>query len=199
MLNRIIEDMKVISIEYVKNSVKYYKVQCQICKRYKIMCRNQLYQRYGVTHGSCIKNLSIVNKQLYEIYARLKQMCTNYNHAQYKKYGGIGVEFNYDNFLEFYDDLSKNYSEYKEKHGSCTITRIDGKGNFEKKNIKFMKKTPDIVHFKAISPEGEACYGSNYTNFAKIHNLSAPLICLCLKGKYKQTKGWKFERLKYDM
>ena len=47
--------------------------------------------------------------------------------------------------------------------------------------------------FKAIAPDGTEYLAKNQSKFAHEHGLSDKQVNVCLSGRFKTTRKWKFE------
>jgi hypothetical protein len=74
----------------------------------------------------------MILKDLYEYrsYCTAKTMCNNPKSRAYKYYGGRGIEFRFNSFKEFIDELGAR-PEYR------VLGRIDKNGHFEAGNVRW--------------------------------------------------------------
>lgn len=74
----------------------------------------------------------------YKAFDNAKQRCTNPNKDGYNNYGGRGIEFRFNSFVEFFEEIGKAPSK---KH---SIDRIDNDGHYEAGNIRWVTQTKQI-------------------------------------------------------
>lgn len=151
--------------------------------------------------------LSIDNRKAYQIWRSILKRCYNPNSKNFNSYGnkGVKVSINWHCFEYFLIDLSKieGYDKDKFERGDLHLDK-DFKSPVNNKiysleTCRFVtpKENSSIIdrsiEFLAISPEGVISKEKNAKEFAKVNNLTASNIINCLKGRYKQHKGWQFE------
>ena len=90
-------------------------------------CYNLERLRQG-THG-------LSSTQEYTSYTLAKGRCENPNHHKYEKYGGRGIEFRFNSFEEFLDEVGNKPSPIH------SIDRIDNNGHYEIGNVKWSTKS----------------------------------------------------------
>jgi hypothetical protein len=71
------------------------------------------------------------NSPEYRTYAAAKARCRNPNTISYPNYGGRGIEFRFESFEEFYQELGPKPS------ADYSINRIDNDGHYEKGNVEW--------------------------------------------------------------
>lgn len=76
------------------------------------------------THG-------LTKSSEYSSYLMAQNRCNNSNSKDYQWYGGRGIEFRFDSFEEFYQELG----EKSEPKSMYSIDRIDVNGHYEKDNV----------------------------------------------------------------
>ena len=69
----------------------------------------------------------------YYTYKHAKSRCENPDTAQYKDYGGRGIEFRFKNFEEFFSVLGV-------RPQGKTLDRIDNDGHYEKGNVRWSSR-----------------------------------------------------------
>ena len=95
--------------------------------------------------------------------------------------------------------MNKSYIEHKYNNSTTQIDRINNNGNYEADNCRWVtsqennSNTRKNISFIAIDINGQKYESNNQSEFARIHNLDNSAISKCLKGKYKQHKGWTFK------
>lgn len=67
-------------------------------------------------------------------YRAAKSRCTNPNTADYKYYGGRGIQFRFKNFQEFLAELGRKPSK------KDTVDRIDVNGHYEAGNVQWANR-----------------------------------------------------------
>ena len=93
---------------------------------------------------------------LYKLWGHIKERCYNKNNTNYKNYGGRGIivcdEWK-DNFKLFYDWAINNNYNY-----NLTIDRIDGNGNYEPDNCRFVTTSIQNRNKKKTSKKTHSIY-----------------------------------------
>lgn len=94
--------------------------------------------------------------RLYSIWANIKTRCFNFNDPHYERYGARGItlcEEWRDDFKAFYDwAMSNGYAD------DLTIDRIDGKGNYEPANCRWVtiaENNRNKAHVRYITHNGK--------------------------------------------
>ena len=148
-----------------------------------------------------------VYTKIYHIWYNIKQRCYNPNHNRYKNYGGKGVRFCerwlvLDNFIEDIDKI-EGFDLKRFLNGELCLDK-DKKGNsklysletcvFISKEENNKYKPNQQIDIIGTNPKGEKFIFSNQSEFAREHNLDQSAISACIRGRFKQHKGWKFTR-----
>ena len=67
----------------------------------------------------------------YKAFYSAMSRCNNPNRSSYKRYGGRGIEFRFDSWLEFWEELGARPSNLH------TLDRINPDGHYEKGNVRW--------------------------------------------------------------
>ena len=191
-------------IGYDNSNCKTYKIKCNICRRERNVRINDLRRGHGNSHKNCIRYVEqgIYFKRFRIRWLRMRDRTTNPNCDHYDCYGGRGISSEtYKYFIDFYDDMFESYKAHAiiYEESNTSLERVDVNGNYEKENITWIElkeqkgNTRKNKLFEATSPEGVKSVHKNQTKFAKENNLDLSCVNGCLKGKYKQLKGWTFK------
>ena len=103
--------------------------------------------------------------RLHDLWGRIKVICNNKNHRQYKDFGGAGFTYDsrWDRFEGFYTDMCVEYAEKKKEYenlikiygeGLIYLDLKDGKKHFSKENCIFKTRKINIPK--------TSCQTSNY-------------------------------------
>jgi len=110
------------------------------CGNEQILSSNTL--RSGKTKScGCKQNMPIhgmAKTPEYRAYIDAKGRCENSNNQKYPWYGARGIQFKFDSFDEFIDDVGQRPSP---KH---SIDRIDNEGHYEIGNLRWATKSEQI-------------------------------------------------------
>lgn len=106
-----------------------------------VSLRNGHTSSCGCNRYRKLNNHSIVHKRLYQIWASMKDRCSNSNSKNFKWYGGKGIKVceewknSFDSFCMW--ALENGYQEDAQR-GLYTIDRINPDGNYEPSNCRFV-------------------------------------------------------------
>ena len=106
-------------------------------------------------------------QKLRSVYQWAKSRCTNPNVAQYKDYGGRGIQFKFDSFNAFLNELGPRPFGY-------TIDRINNDGHYEVGNVRWATRKENA--------ENKGSYDNSSTGITGISKLNP------VKGQYKNTR-----------
>lgn len=188
------------------NNRQMVHCMCNICGREKEIGENQFRKGIGTTHMSCnhgFKSKDETEAKFKDVWAHMKDRIYNPNNASYKNYGGRGLTTDYDNYMDFKDDLYLKYLEYKQNHPGerVSIDRINNDLGYVKGNCRWTapihqtRNSRTVREFLAIAPNGQIYLTNNQLAFGKNHGLESRHISDCLRGIQKTTAGWRFQEI----
>jgi hypothetical protein len=130
----------------------------------------------------------------------MKSRVSASNKYKKERYFDRGITCEYDNFIDFYDDMYESYVEHYKSYGDDTsIDRIDNDLGYIKGNLRWatqaeqVRNSSKIRVFYAISPDGQVYKSNNQLRFSENHGLSSKQVSCVLSGRFKTTLGWRFE------
>jgi hypothetical protein len=129
-------------------------------------CPLRIQRRGGrKTHGEAHKTPE------WAAYARAKNRCNNPTNASYPRYGGRGIEFLFNSYEEFLNDIGRRPTP---QH---SLDRIDNSKNYEKGNVQWAtakQQAQNTRQTRLITVNGETrCISS----WARKINVSQSAIC----------------------
>ena len=141
----------------------------------------------------------------YIAYCDAKARCQNPKRQGYEYYGGRGIQFKFDTFLDFIncigDKPNKDYS----------LDRIDPNGNYEDGNIRWADWSTQMKNRREYSkdwlignsnnsksyiirhPDGKIENITNMAKFCRKHGLDKANLHVTTKHKNRFHKGFKAE------
>lgn len=165
--------------------------------------------------GQWKTTINYKNTKEYTIWARMLERCYSERTQEFKfpyiSYKNCIVNQRWHCFQKFCEDIQEleNYQQWKHGSGWELDKDIKVKGNkiyskdtcmfvLEKDNINEMiqRTTTDKLTgltYVGINTLGEEFEFTNQREFAKTYNLNPSNVNRCLKGEFKQTKGWTFK------
>lgn len=145
----------------------------------------------------------------YRIWRNMISRCYNTSDKSYKYYGGAGVTVceRWKRFDWFVEDI-RLISGYNHDDFNAGLLRLDKDISSkdhktyspetcmwvsEIENQKQRAKEYNSRHLKiAVFPDGTTERIENVSDFCRLHNLHRQNVNLCLAGKQKSTKGFRF-------
>ena len=141
----------------------------------------------------------------YTAYCDAKARCNNPKRQGYEYYGGRGIEFKFDSFLDFIDCMGDKPSQ------EYSLDRIDPNGNYEDGNVRWadwstqMKNrreydkewlvgnTNNAKTYKVYHPNGDTEVIRNMAEFCRQHNLNNTNLNSTIKHTNRYHKGYRAE------
>lgn len=74
----------------------------------------------------------------YQVYNRIRCRTTDPNNKSYKSYGGRGINFKWESYMEFKKDMYEDYLIHKNNNKTTSLERINNNGNYCKENCKWI-------------------------------------------------------------
>lgn len=92
--------------------------------------RTERIQKLNLKHG-------LQGSRFYRVWCEMKRRCNAPANKSFKNYGKKGIKVEWKSFLEFRDDMYKDYLAHQKSHKSTTIDRINPEGNYSKENCRW--------------------------------------------------------------
>jgi len=120
------------------------------------------------THGLC-------GTAEYGIYKEARKRCKQPTNRAFKYYGGRGIEFRFQNFVEFFAEVGPRPSK------DLTLDRIDNNGHYEKGNLRWATRLQQAQNRR----NGQISKSSrNSLSIQRFNLLHPPFSPLKLKSIY---------------
>jgi|TARA_R110002074_G_scaffold144049_6_gene291488 hypothetical protein len=124
----------------------------------------------------------------YQSYMMARNRSTNKGDPNYKPYGGKGIEFRFNTFASWWNELGKRPTPYH------SVDRIDNEGHYEKGNVRWASKKEQavnrqIVHAVMLTyPNGDNVLYESAQAAARYVPLSVEVIRSLCRGQNTNLK-----------
>ncbi len=168
--------------ETSKTKKRYCIYKCKCGKEFKTSTRANLIPfaescKYCANKKRAIKH-GKSNTKLYQTWSNQKQRCNNNKHPRYNDWGGRGIKFSNDFFI-FENWLKYVLSLDNSNKKNYTLDRINNDGNYEKNNLRWIKKSIQSQNTRLINSRNTTGYrGVSFTR-----NKSKFRTRICIDGK----------------
>lgn len=126
----------------------------------------------------------------YQIFNGARCRCTDPSKKiDYPKYGGRGILFEWDNYLDFKKDMYESYLEHKRHNKSTTLERINNNGNYSKENCRWATQQEQAKNRRTnryITFEGQTMI---IADWARKLGVSRQAV------RYRLENGWSIENI----
>jgi hypothetical protein len=131
----------------------------------------------------------------YRCYLNAQQRCNNSNHPQYKDYGGRGIQFKFESFQSFINELGLRPS-------GMQIDRVNVDGNYEAGNVRWAtRKVQNNNRQKNKRPVKPVCHPDRpHRAFRLCDKCYEAMyeVKLVKSGYYRSAKRRKSEKDRMD-
>ena len=187
-IGTVIDDMTVTKCYHNKNKKRCVQMKCNVCNRIvnSYLIDGVLNHRNTIHGKFCGKSrdggLATQHKRFHTIWDSMRERTTNVNSAQWKYYGGKGIQSeDFKLFVDFYDQMYPKYLKAIEKYGNenvISLDRIGSNKDYTVNNCRFIsleeqqKNKSRNKWFEAISPEGRHFIENNKARFCQTHPIN---------------------------
>lgn len=98
--------------------------------------------------------MNIKNHPLYGVYQDAKRRCTNSTRGDYIHYGGRGIQFKFESFQEFVEELG-------DRPEGFTLDRINNNGHYEVGNVRWASRKKQVTNQRIRSNNKSGICGVN--------------------------------------
>lgn len=153
-------------------------------------------------------NHGMSRTRFYTIWHGMKLRCNTPSATGYENYGGRGITIcdNWNDFIDFKNDMHESYLKHVEEHGEkqTTIERINNEKGYSKlnccwttrKNQNFNRRHNYNNEYLGIKPTGEKIKFYKLNEFCRENRLTSTNVLACIAGKQKTHKKWTFKKLR---
>lgn len=204
-IGEVIDDMLIIGESKGSGNHRMLHCKCNICNRERFIYEYNVGVEPGTTlHSNCGKDISKKVREeepgFYTSWRHHKERINNKLCDRYEDYGGRGLTTDYNNFIDFYDDMYNSYIEFKQTHPNerISIDRIDNNLGYVVGNLRWANYTTqarnrrNMKEFFALAPNGYVYLSNNATYMANSFALNRQKITSCLRHERYKHKEWIF-------
>lgn len=132
------------SVERIVENLGYGESAQAIARQVSLIPMDKRYNRHTI-HGCCLPASS--DRRLYQIHQNMIQRTSNPNNAGYRIYGGKGVKI-CDQWRDF--ETFRRWALSNGYRDNLTIDRIDGDGDYEPANCRWVTKRENSLNRKTL-------------------------------------------------
>jgi hypothetical protein len=126
----------------------------------------------------------------YQVFNGARCRCTDPTKQDYSRYGGRGLTFSWDNYLDFKRDMYESYLVHKKEHPKDTsLERIDNNKGYSKENCRWATMREQSKNRRTnryFTYKGETLI---IADWARKLGVSRQAV------RYRIESGWSFESI----
>lgn len=127
----------------------------------------------------------------YQVFHGIRKRITDPTSKNYKSYGGRGLTFDWNGYVEFKKDMYESFLKHCEEHGrnNTTIERIDNNKGYSKENCRWATQQEQQKNKRSsryITYKGETMIVADW---ARRLNISRQTL------RYRLEKGWDIKSI----
>lgn len=181
---------------------------CRVCGREKLFQESTLNRVVGTSHRMCnheeTEKIRKNYPEFYRCWNHIKARINNPNLEHYERYGGRGLDNDYEYFVDFCDELFQSYLEHVKQYGlaNTTVERIDNDLGYIKGNIKWATWKEQAVN-RCTTIEWECIntmtntivHTNNLKQFAREYGLNYTSVTSAVRRGQREYKNWSFKKV----